>query len=373
MYAISVGKQTHTLTRLVLREKGPTPIQTYVANSIEGVDEISKAISQNGDEPKVAFVGNWRWAAPIAFALENRSINTFYYRIKQERGARGRIGNVSKLAVKLLSSGVAPSPFFRQRQPEDKAQPELPTIYQMADEYLAEANFVREFKHRILNCLAITFPEVVKAGTTFKVVQGNMIPLPVPSPQPPDLFTKKMRIVLEHPDPDWLAIIENKVPSEVKELAKKSLARFVPSEIRQEALANCSGYLKEYEAHLVLKEEKMAVLREALKDHSLVKLFGGGDFATVVAAYLGWRQWPNFRELRRFCGLDVSRIDSKGKPRISRVRPNIRQYLFLLGIMTKKGRKITGGTKKRVKKIERLLKYCWNACLKGQEMQELKK
>ena len=60
--------------------------------------------------------------------------------------------------------------------------------------------------------------------------------------------------------------------------------------------------------------------------------------------------------MRRYAGLDVSRLDSTGKFRTSRVRTEIRQYLYLLTTMTKEGRETVAGRKGKNKRLEHLLK-----------------
>lgn len=359
---IAVGKQTHTV---VVLGEGEKFTERYIANSAKGAVQVCKML---GEQKQVVFFGNHRWATPIAYALQAKGVSCFYFSLKQERGSRGPVGNVSKLLVKMMQKGARAREFFREPKKSGQEE-EMPTTYRIAEEYLNAANAVREAKHRILDCIGILFPEVVKAKTTEKKGKdGRKIALPVPRPQPSDIFTKKMRPVLDNPDPRALAT-DKTMPHEVRILARRSLALYVPDDARQTTLVNYQEHLANFDQFAELKERKMDELREAVGDHPLVEHFGGGDLIYILLAMLAWRDWPRWRELRHFCGLDVSRIDSKGKARISRVRPHTRQYLYLLATMTKRGKEVTQGVKKRVKKIERLLKYLRNHSLKGPEVQ----
>ena len=187
----------------------------------------------------------------------------------------------------------------------------------------------------------------------------------MPEPQPPDLFTKKMEPVLSNPDP---LVLENTsgIPETVKVLAQNSLGRFVPQDEREKIMTDYWVALAVFRRALEVKENKIDVLAAAVEKHSLLKRFGDGDIMIVLTGLLGWREWPHWRELRRFCGLDVSRMDASGKMHISRVRPEIRQYLYLFMSMTKEGREMVLGLKGRVKKIERILKRMWQETWKVQ-------
>lgn len=359
LIGIGVGRSTHTLVRV----DGTGRVeQSFIPNCLAGVEKVVEVLADDEAEKKVAFLGNHRWAMPFAYALKERGIQCFYFPIKMERGSRGRIGGVVKVLGTALMSNIRPRPFFQERKiwmaPEQESR-----TYRLASEYLQVANEVREAKHHVLDGLSILFPELVPAGTTSKVVKGKRVDLPLPQPQPPGLFTKRMMPVLAKPDP--LKLSEDPlVPWTVRELARKSLGRYLPKDLREQTMAGHQQALINYYQQVEYKEGKLQALKEAVSQHRLVQIFGEGDIISVVVAFLGWRAWPYWRELRRFCGLDVSRIDSKGRPRISRVRPEIRQYLYLLAIRTKIGREVTKDVKRRVKKIERLLKYLWKEELK---------
>lgn len=358
---IGVGRNTHTL---VLLEQGAEKEakELFLPNSLEGVERVVKLAKENGQD-QVVFLGNYRWATPFAYALQQREITPFYYPLRIERGKRGRVGSVSEMLLKVVGSGIRPRPFFKKEPARIRPKEELPTSYRLALEYLDITNEIRELKHHLLDCLSILFPEVVRAGKTTKLIKGQEIKLPVPEPQPPDIFTKKMRLVLENPNP-YLLVHEDRVPEEVRVLALDSLGRMIPRGLWEKTLADHRQFLIEYDRQLKLKQAKMKELKTKVAPHRLMELFGEGDIITVLTAFLGWRAWPNWRELRRFCGLDVTRLDSQGKPHISRVRPQIRQYLYLFATRTNEGKKITAGVKGRVKRIERVLKFFWKEELK---------
>jgi len=137
-----------------------------------------------------------------------------------------------------------------------------------------------------------------------------------------------MRPVLENPNP--LAFAQNNgVPETVKILALQSLGRSIPANVRGSETESLRSFVAKYDVGTRTKEEKMEELRVIFETHPAVSEFGGGDLIIVVLAFLGWRTWPHWRELRRYCGLDVSCADGNGKLHISRVRPHIRQIPLL--------------------------------------------
>lgn len=361
---VGVGKQTHTLVLISRNEDNTLSCDTeYIANSIAGLDHIT-ILAWDNPEAKVIFVGNKRWATPLAYGLRDNDIEPLYFPIAQERGSRGKKGKVATLLVKALGSGVQPKAFFRERK--NHTAEELSVSYRLASEYVTVANEVREAKHHLLDGFAILFPEAVKAGTTIqKNGQGEETDLPVPQPQPPDLFTKKMRSALANPVPREL---ENdlSVPSVIRELASKSLGKYVPVDLARKTLEDHRDHIRQYDAYTKLKDEKITELKKLVVDHPLTKVMGDGDVAAVIIGFLGWQQWEKWRHLRHFCGLDVSVVDAKGKAHISRVRPSIRQYLYLFATLTTLGKQVTAGKKGKVKKIEALLKYLYQNGLKKQ-------
>lgn len=358
---IAIGRHNH---ELIAVDGSAVIKRMLVANDYRGVEQICAEI---GEREEISFLGNYRWGLPFACALEQKNRIPMYLRLSVERGKRGAAGDVSKMLIRVLETSARPRPYFTRKTPSSPALDltNIPENYRLSEEYLVLADNIRKLKHRLLNCLAIIFPEVCKAKTTYEIdAEGNKEELPVPEPQPPDIFASaKMRDVLEDPNPFRLA--EDKdAPEAVQTLAAKTLGRVVPKEIFEKNLKEYGEHVAEYQIQVELKEEKLSALRERVAKHPLYTRFGGGDVITVLAGFLGWRTWPNWRELRRFCGLDVSRLDSKGKMRISRVRPHIRQYLYLYATKTTEGKALTSEVKRRVKKLERLLRRFWQECLR---------
>mgnify|MGYP001569946533 CR=1 FL=1 len=381
-FGIGIGRNTHTLVTFHQDAGGDVVIKHHIPNDHSGVMKVVELVSGNNSPKQVVFTGNVRWGTPFAGSLKDQGVEPLYFRFLAERGQRGRVGNVAESLVKVFTSGAQARPYFLHRSdlsPEEMAAEEaerwadLPTSHRLALEYCEVTNEVRRVKHHVLDGLVILFPECVKSDKPGTADDGDA--LPVPEPQPPGLFTKGMMRVLDNPDPFEL---ENDpdVPEAIQTLAARSLGRSLPSNYRAQVMASYLEHLRDYRAQLVRKESKMDELRAMMSGHPLLAHYGDGDIMTVVAAFIGWRQWPNWRELRHYCGLDVSRMDSKGKLRISRVRPPIRQYLYLFMTMTKVGREIAAevettrpdGTRRkhlRVKRLEHLLKALRQTCLKG--------
>jgi hypothetical protein len=353
---VGVGKQTHTLFLI----KGECVENQFISNDEKGLHDLIE-LSTNNDHAKIVFSGNKRWCMPMACGLREYGITPYYLAIKNEKGARGKKGRVDKILLKTLELGGNFYLFF----PEVKEEKELPTTYRVAMEYIAAADLVRQLKHHLLDCLAVLFPEVVKALTITRGKGEKAVDLPVPQPQPPDLYAKKMKIVLNNPDPFFLETAEG-VPEVVKTLAKNSLGRFIPKEFIEKTKKDYFDHLEKFRAQSEVKDKKMEEIKELVKDHLLVQEYGDGDTVAMIIAFLGWRTWPHWRELRRFVGLAVTRVDSGGKSRISRVRPEIRQYLYLFMTLTKAGKEMVSHMKgkNRVKRLERVVKNLRLKCLK---------
>jgi hypothetical protein len=358
---IAVGRQTHCL----LLVEGEKIESEYIANSLTGLTRaLVLAIALEIKE--IYILGNRRWATPFCYGLKDRGLEPFFIPVATERGKRGARGNNEKLLGGLLKDSSFPrKPFFKEQMVVSE-----PPILRLVHEYIEATDKVRELKHRIMDSLCLLFPEAVKAGTTEKRIGDQTFSLPLPDPQPPDLFLKKMKKVLENPD---IQVLQNNpdVPGEISTLAKTSLAKFLPPQNLEKLLSDHKELVESYYKWVGIKEEKMAAVAKIAKSHPLVEAFGGGDLAIILSASLGWRQWEKFNWLRHHVGLDVTRIDSRGRHHISRVRPWIRQYLYLLITRTNKGREMAGEIKKqaggkirRVKLLEKSLKIIWREYLK---------
>lgn len=343
---IIIGRSTHTVVMGV-------DAVVEVANSAEGVAIIKQLASANGRT--VQFLGNRRWAIPAASALSQDGFVPMYLAVETKTGVRG---GFKKIALALLEKGVRGRAFFSEKRPVQGLPPGANMSWnETAETYLHASDAVRRAKHHLLSNLAVLFPEVVKPSAT-EIKKGR----PVPQPAPSDLWTKKMRPVLESPDP-YFWENDSTLPV-VAQLAGKSLGKFVSAFDRNEYRRRYNQALNEFNMAVKEKNTAMEKLQGLVKDHALLKAFPDSDIAVVLVGLLGWRQWPSWPELRSYCGLAVTRMDSKGKPRISRVRPGTRMYLYLLATRVRKGKVLAGDAKKRVKRIERLLKKLWQGALR---------
>ncbi|MBI2577422.1 MAG: hypothetical protein HYV77_01105 [Candidatus Wildermuthbacteria bacterium] len=134
------------------------------------------------------------------------------------------------------------------------------------------------------------------------------------------------------------------------------------------------GMLAEFN---ILQRDLRERIKAETEGHAIVEYFGGTFSAQVLALLIGWRRWgegrkQGFRALRSYCGLAVTRVDSSGKPRISRVRPEIRTALYWL-FATSKGKEVVSEAMERradkskkpgrPKRMEALLLAVWRDCL----------
>ncbi len=360
---LAVGKSTHTVVALNTDE-GTTKM--FVANSQAGLKKIIN-ILQEREEKSIVLAGNRRFAVPLAYGLKQLGIKVFYYSLPTEREKRGKVGSIaSKLPLVLQNQNLKLRPFF-QESPHRTVNPEKLPSFRLAIEYGRKTKELQSIILQLYDHLAILFPEIVPIKKT-SIRQGEKnISLPVPEPKSPGLFTIKMRPALQNPNPRVLEKMEE-IPPSVKILAASSLAKYVPKTIYNETMHRYQRLLARYEQALEEKTMAIEALRQQVENHVLVKLFNDCDTIYVLLGFLGWRSWPHWREIRSFCGLDVTRTDKRGRAHISRKRPEIRRSLYLLATRTNKGKEITQGLKSKphskVKRIEKLLKFLWAEGLK---------
>lgn len=303
------------------------------------------AASNLGDTVLIA--GNKRWAKALAYALRanDRQVN-YLSSPKQSRGAKQ---NHAGFVRKALEKEFLGRSFFR----EQTASPELHPDVVMGNDYFLLMNEMRRIKHRVINAIRLCFPEVLALGDK--------------------LWTKKRAESLR--SCHW-----HDFELEIGSRRADSIAQFVPALEAKEAEVAIMDLM----AQIAVKEAEGESLKDGVyaktKDHPVAKFLGGSPTAHLVALFLGWRTWgtkrnspTGFRGLRHFVGLDVSRMDAKGKMRISRSRPNVRTAIFwALKTATAKealapfvsARKEGGQRTSFVKRIERLLLRIWQECLK---------
>ena len=367
---VAIGRCTHSIVFLNPDDKTE---ELFVSNSQTGVEELNRALQERGIKSLV-MVGNHHWAIPFAYGLKALGVEVFYRSLLLKEGKRGRVGSVASMLPMVLRQKLPLRPFFQEKVAYKKEEPEKLPSFRLSRDYGRKIRELQSLVLQLYNLLAILFPEIVPAKKTSVRKGEETINLPVPEPQPPGLFTKKMRPVLENPNPRLLERTES-TPATVRELAASSLAKYVPPSIYRETMERYQRLLARYDQAVEEKAFALNGLKEQVGGHPLVGLFKGCDTICVVVGFLGWRPWPNWRELRSFCGLDVTRLDSKGRPRISRKRPEIRRALHLLATRTTIGKELTrdlrGKRHKKVKGIERILKYLWSHGLKETATGEL--
>ncbi len=334
---IAIGRNTHTLVYSIGDNE---IIEQAVPNSSEAIAAIQ---SVNADQ--IIVVGNYQWALPLGFALDSAGIPC---RFVPKPTAKGKRQSMIKFAQVILGTQEYGRPFPgeeipRPKQSIEQQEQDQHPVYKMGLLYLEATDGVRRLKHKVMSMVAVLFPEAVRPSMAElkKDMEGHYLK-PVPHPIPPDLWTKKMRFVLQNPDPSMLRNTTEKIPDEVRTLAQDSLGYSIPLQLR----AHYQGLLDQYLTQLALaethKKSTMAALKESIQKlpvaMRLVALFPDSETACVLAAGLGWRNWDNWRELQLFCGLAPTRIDDKGRRHISRVRGHIRQYLYLMAFLTTKGK-----------------------------------
>jgi len=111
------------------------------------------------------------------------------------------------------------------------------------------------------------------------------------------------------------------------------------------------------------------VFNEITEGQCITELFNGNFSARLLTLQIGWRKWEKFEHLRSYVGLSLTRVDSKGRLRISRVRPEIRTVLYFLlktnvakEIISEKMRKLKREKVRLPKRMEWLLEYIWKNC-----------
>lgn len=287
---LAVGRNTHTIVEW---ENGKSET-CYVANG--GVDAMTLAhMLGERNITDITVAGNRRWADLFCRRLEEFGIETYYIPRKEERGSRGKKGDFTKFVTRAFETGARRYRFFPDslRVTPLSGSPEDNPWVRSAHEYVGAANDVREAKHAILDCMVKLFPEAVRGKSPTKKVGDKIIELPVPEPLPPELFTKKMRVVLENPDPRILEK-DASVPSEVRVLARFSLGRSTPVDERANDIANLRVALAKYDAAQEYKADRLEYLRSEFNErpdlHAAIEEFGGGDLIVVTLALIGWRR-----------------------------------------------------------------------------------
>lgn len=345
---IALGRNTH---QLVYKNEDGGWTRDPVPNSSAALEKIFDL------EPTcLVFAGNRQWGLPLAYSIRSQRNGEVDIRYLPKPTEKGKKINFAKFLQISMEKDFLGRNFFMEKRPEQEPEHDW---YKMAKEYIEITEEVRRAKHLVLSTMAVLFPEAVRPSSS-EIKREKVIPQPTPS----DLWTKKMGVVLKNPNPIGL---ENdlSVPGVVRILAKSSLGRNLPQEIRDHHANLHRDYLDNLRDWKVRKEKAMGRLKELVGDHPIVQNFPKSDSAVVLTALLGWRSWPSWRSnhLQSFCGLALTRLDSKGNRRTSRKRPEITNYLYLLATCTDKGKELSGEGP-LVRRLERLLKNIWRMGLK---------
>ncbi len=355
MLGIAVASQE---LKVLIHKEEPVPesIEEEDGNSEKGEDVLVLPYSEQGlatvlgmaDGDVIVLAGNHSWAKPLAYALTRHGKEVRY--VTPRKAERGQILSQVKFLQNALARGVTGKPFTsEQYQPHASGPTEDAVAHpwvELDNRYVVVMNDLRRAKHRIINSLRVIFPELVGLETK--------------------IWGKKALAALE--DEDFRYFRKHGLDYSV------SLGRYFPEVEQAKArheLKDCLAKLRDVESD---KARVNAEIDRITCGHSIVKMFDGSDSAKRLALLIGWRNWgrtrQDFRGLRKYAGLAVSRVDSKGNPRISRERPAIRTCLYFM-LRTNEGKRIIEEAKarlgrelkKRPKRMEILLKEIWRECL----------
>ncbi len=362
MYIICcVGYSTHKL----VFSSGKAVKVLEISNDIRGLETILYL-----DPSLVTFIGNRRWAEPMATNLKDEVPVNYQRRARETRGSRE---NLVALAKKLLEKGIVGQPFpfqldlIRFRSKEEAARHLWPL---KAADYLKQTQRVRESKGVIRSLLAGLFAEAGRPSPA-ELTKDNLgrHVKPVPIPVPPGLWTKSMRVVLDHPDPVFLER-SDQAPESIRILAERSLSRKMPKQLRKYYEDQMRREVLALRYHESEQADALKKILEAVGDNRVFEFFEKKTLSLLICALLGWREWPKWKELRSYAGLALTAVDDRGNLHIGGRHPEVRQTLFLMATTTGLGKAISAlertidpesGERRprhiRVKRIERLLRW----------------
>jgi hypothetical protein len=309
-------------------------------------------LAKDHDDWTIVIAGNYNWAKPLASGLVRFGAEVRY--VAPRRAERGAVQSQVRFLKNALANGVRGRQFFGERHktlfPPQNGNEEIahPWI-ELDNRRVVVMDDLRRVKHWIINQLRVIFPELISLETKLwgkkameALVQGNYA------------FFRE-RYELDYSD---------------------SLGRYMSGYDQEQAKTELSRLWGEL-ATIVEQEKALdAGIKRVTGGHAIMSMFEDSDSARRLTLLIGWRTWgrtkDDFRQLRKYAGLAVSRIDSKGKPRISRERPSIRTNLYFF-LRTSEGKRIIEEaavrlgrevkTMKRPKRMEILLKEIWRRCL----------
>lgn len=332
MLAVAVGSRTLKLVSENL-EGDPTEVNY----DVEGLEEIVVQSESNGRE--VLLAGNRRWCEALAYAITARGFPCFYLGRIESGDQKGLVGFVKT----ALKKGFRGRPFFGSTNDVSPKETDHPWI-NLANEYERTNKDVRRGKHRVLDALRVLFPELLKLEEKL---------------WHPDRKKALMTAAIKN---DW-SYFETEYAMKFAE----SIAKDVPEKRDEEARSWLVDALKNLGEAEWRKEEVAGRIETEVGDHPVVKAYNDSFTAMMVVLMVGWRKWANWRHLRSYAGLAVTRIDGKGRPRIGRQRGIIRTNLYHLRLSSR-GKEVVAAAMKRtdkrtstgklplIKRLERILK-----------------
>lgn len=355
---IAIGRNNHMVVRKT--EIGEITKES-VPNSYEGLMSVYGMAMDEKTVP-LLMTGNKQWGTNFACGLLNRGALVNYVAKPTKKSVRE---NIPKFAERVLIAGdVFGHPFNADKRPTGAIQ-DPHQWYTLCMQYHSATDTVREQKHLVLSTLVRIFPEAVRPPfSEVKKAEKQGKPMPEPLPHY-DIWTKKMAHVLENPDPRaWQSDARvREVPAEIIALAKKSLGIEISEEVREHYLGLHAQHLADLRAAEETKKYAYQALFEAVSGHAFVNAFPDSVMAVTLTGFLGWRTWQKWEWIRSFCGLGVDRFDGE-KHHINGKRPEIRQALYLLATLTKKGKEFSHGKTHRIKRIETVLRELHKAYLR---------
>jgi len=275
-----------------------------VGHNQAGIEQIMTAFAQDGRNHLV-ISGNRRWSEALAYSLQARGVTPRYL---GREGGKGEKGGNDRFLKKALSKGVIGRNFFREPHPVDvakEAESNHPWVM-LANEHERLNDEIRRFKHRALDALRLIFPELLTLGSKCWGVKYRR------------LFQECRWDELAQYGLDY----------------RESLGQAVPVVKRRAAEEDLKTALFDLKMIEEKRERTKEAVAELVDSHPVVQAYNESFSAMMVILLIGWRSWgvnkKGWLRLRSYAGLSVSRLDSNGKPRISRKRPPIRTNIYHL-------------------------------------------
>ncbi len=288
-------------------------ISEEVENNKDGVEFVAKK-----DLERLIVAGNYRWGLPFVVTLrsQNPDLELWYHpRPKIEVGQRASFDSVAiEIILKILvNKHVKLRKYFAHRKRVEQAVPSVPTTYILAKEYLDCTNKIRIVKHKIYHIIRLIAPELLEEA--------------------------KKELLKHHVLTDYIfSELERRKNDDT------TLSYYVFNNNKdwyEEQVKKLREFNEELKRLIDNKNDAFKKLRSAVGNNHPFLIFckkfkkrAGSvpDTAYILVAMLGWYRGWNYHKMSEFVG-----IATHGNPHISRVRPEIRQYIYLFMKGTKLG------------------------------------